>query len=84
MKCPECVKTHQTSRCFRNNHIVASMPDGSEYWDEEGIFHRHDPHWTIKSFHCDRGHCWTVRWRRPCPACKFGHIEPETRIVNPA
>lgn len=84
MKCPQCVTNNETSRCFSAQAAVNTVAmTWSEYWDEDGIFHRHDPNWLIRSYHCSRGHCWTVKARHPCPACKFGHTEPQTRIVNP-
>lgn len=83
MKCPQCVIDHETSRCFSNNRITTTVVSGSEYWDEAGVFHRHDPNSVISSYHCSRGHCWTVKSRRRCPACTYGHSDPVTRIINP-
>jgi len=81
MMCPQCQKNDETSLCFVD-HLVKTTAMGGllRYWDEKGIYHSHDPNRSTSSYHCSRGHRWAITSRHKCPACDFGHVEPEITI----
>jgi len=82
MKCPQCLKNEQTSLCFVGNFVkTTAMGGGLLYWDEAGTYHNHDPNRSTGSYHCSRGHRWTIMTRHACPGCDFGHMEPEVKIL---
>ena len=81
MRCPQCVQEDQTSRCFKGNRTVTTAMAGVQrYWDEAGVYHSHDPNRSTSTFHCSRGHRWTITTRQQCPACSFGKEEPLVKI----
>ena len=69
--CPTCSGTLPfplTSR-VRLVNIYGRDIRLEEYWDETGVFHRHDLSATVNSYECSRGHAFTVAAKPPaCPA----------------
>jgi hypothetical protein len=80
MKCPQCVIENETSSCFASNLVTSTAMGGQKrYWDEKDVYHSHDPNRSTSSYHCSRGHRWTVTSRHRCPGCDFGHADPEVK-----
>lgn len=73
MKCPECIAEEKTSRVFPGGSSVTLLGH-QPYYDEEGVYHSHDPNWFSTSYRCSNGHSWGDRHRNPCPTpgCEWG------------
>ena len=66
MKCPECRKLGQRSKVFFNKRIVQLLHT-TDFWDEDGRLHVHDPNLVTASFSCSKGHRWSETERPVCP-----------------
>ena len=68
MICPTC----QSQLLLSQVRLVSSYgkdPRIDEFWDETGIFHRHDMTINIDSYECTKGHAFdVVRKGTDCPA----------------
>lgn len=77
MICPFCQEEGAVSTLTELGTVqtlVMSYPHHDEY----GIKHFHDWNTEETSFHCSRGHRFTVTGRPPCPApkCEWPHRAP--------
>lgn len=68
MKCEKCVEAGLRSFVYPGITFVTSMISQS-FYDEDGIYHHHDPNWHSSSWSCSQGHRWEVRSLHPCSAC---------------
>ncbi len=78
MKCPECQTEGEKSRVFlRGSRTTAAHH--WPYYDEDGIYHDHDPNTVTSAYHCSRKHSWETKSKRPCPAegCDYGKEKTE-------
>lgn len=73
MKCPECEKEGQRSTVFSGGGTVTLM-SYTPFWDEDGVYHVHDPNTHGTNLSCSRGHKWSLRRLAPCgaPGCNYG------------
>ncbi len=71
MKCPECVKQDKKSQVYPGISTTTCM-GWQTYYDEDGMFHSHDPNWTTTGYACSEGHEWTESKQHPCPNCLWG------------
>lgn len=71
MRCHECQKAGQKSRVFPGMSTTTSMYS-PPYYDEEGVYHSHDPNTLVTSYSCSNGHTWTDTSGMPCPGCDWG------------
>jgi len=73
MKCSECEESNQVSKVYMQGGSTTLMAY-TTYWDEEGIYHDHDPNTHTRSYTCSNGHSWTIKRINPCPAegCTHG------------
>lgn len=62
MICPECQKQGLKSKVYPGVSTVTLMGI-SEYYDEEGRYHRDDPNIRTSSFSCSKGHRWSERYQ---------------------
>ena len=65
MKCPECDEAGDRSVVYVGGGIsteVASQP----FYDEDGVYHNHDPNWHRTEYHCSKGHWWTMSRKGGC------------------
>jgi hypothetical protein len=68
MRCPTCEAAGQKSRVYPGMTSTTCM--GSQrYWDEEGVYHCHDPNTTSQRFSCSNGHVWGKSTTYECPGC---------------
>lgn len=42
------------------------------YWDEDGVYHNHDPNSTRSIYKCSRGHEFSKTQLNRCPAKRCG------------
>lgn len=70
--CPECVKADLKSKLFdRGSGSTLLGNAGQSFYDEEGVWHRHDPNIITQVWECSNGHKWTERLPHPCPSCSW-------------
>jgi len=65
MICPECKKLGLKSKIFIGLSYTTAL-NGSQFFDEEGRFHDHDPNTTTTSYSCSNGHSWIVKSNKKC------------------
>ena len=84
MKCEKCVEAGQKSRV--NSHGGMSTLMGySPYYDEDGVYHRHDGNRKTNHYSCSNGHHWVEVGTKACPAegCDFGGVFERREIDDP-
>lgn len=71
MICKECKEQGLKS-------TVTSMGSGSTllgwnpFYDEEGVFHSHNPNRITDYYKCSNRHHFSVVGKAPCPNCDYG------------
>jgi hypothetical protein len=73
MKCLTCVSSGQRStiRCLGSTTtLLGYWP----YYDEDGLYHNHDPNHYTTHYRCDNGHAWSENKLKECGAkgCDYG------------
>lgn len=68
MKCPECAKEGKRSRVSVGMSSTTCM-GFQAYYDEDGLYHCHDPNITTTSYSCSEGHSWSEGSKHECQAC---------------
>lgn len=68
MICNNCAEEGETSRLFIGAGTV-TVAYSAPFYDENGIYHHHDPNWTTTTCNCSRGHKFTVRTKQGCLPC---------------
>lgn len=83
MKCPECIKQGLRSRVKPDltpkiRHAVYIIV--KTYWDEDGVYHSHDPEITTTHYLCSNGHEFSKTRQNPCgaPGCDYGRLKEGT------
>ena len=71
MKCPECVEQGLKSKVFGGTGYVTCLAY-KPYYDEDGVFHSHDPNQHTQRMSCSNGHGWTETSQMSCPNCDWG------------
>jgi len=71
VKCPECVKNGLRSKVWPGAGTVTLM-GWRTYYDEEGLFHVHDPNKYVMKYSCSNGHKWKESTLKPCINCDYG------------
>lgn len=86
MICPKCKEEEKKSTVYQG--ISTSTLIGyTSYYDEDGIYHSHDPNSSTTNYSCSNGHCFSVSKKNNCPNCNYGkdyekiHIQ-ESSILN--
>ena len=83
MKCEECVEAGLKSRVTGGGGS-RTLLGHSPYYDEDGIYHNHDPNTITRSYSCSNGHRWVTKGKGECPAdgCDRGGVF-ETKRLEP-
>jgi hypothetical protein len=68
MKCPECIAAGTPSRVYTDG-CSRTLLAYRRYYDEDGVYHDHDPNTVTEYFYCSNKHVWQVKGKRPCPSC---------------
>lgn len=71
MKCPECVEAGLRST-VRDQGGMVTLVGYHPYYDEDGLYHSHDPNTRTTIFVCSNKHSWIVKSKSPCPNCRYG------------
>ena len=68
MKCPECVEEGKKStiHCLGGSRTLMGW---TQYYDEDGNYHNHDPNHPSMGYRCSNGHTWHVTRKNSCPTC---------------
>ncbi len=67
MKCFECQKQGLKSTVYPGACTRTCM-SGSQYWDENGVYHYNDPNYTTTAMRCSNGHEWIDEVGPPNPS----------------
>jgi len=76
MICPQCAQEGERSKVWAGASMGTAIYC-QPYYDEDGVYHRHDPNTTTISYHCSRGHTWTKRTGKGCPNCSWPNDQGE-------
>jgi hypothetical protein len=73
MKCQHCEKLGLRSRLYIRGSVTLHVDQPEVYYDEDGVFHVHDPNWQVQSYRCSNDHQFSARRRQGCAAdgCQF-------------
>lgn len=73
MICEECKKEGKISRVF-DEGSSSTLLNFKRYWDENGVYHVHDPNKITTSYRCSNGHTFVIKMLSQCPAkdCNYG------------
>lgn len=80
MRCPQCVESGERS-CVYPRETTSTLRMHGRFYDEDGVFHHHDPNWTSTEFSCSHGHRWATRWRAACPAGDYPAAKETTTLA---
>lgn len=77
-ECPEC----GGELVFGSGATRKTLAMGSNGYDEDGVYHNHDPNWTKSTYTCENGHRVRRSTQSACPApnCDYGGEEKLTVI----
>jgi len=70
MICPFCKEEGKKSHVHpgvRSTTLIGF----STYYDEDGIYHIHDPNSSSQNFICSNKHRWNEVSYEPCPNCEY-------------
>ena len=67
MKCPHCVAEEKKSLVYCGGSSI-TLAYYSPFYDEDGVYHRHDENTINTAYWCSRGHQWSANSKYPCPA----------------
>jgi len=71
MKCPKCQEEGKKSTVQSLGGRKTLLGWGPKY-DEEGVFHSHDPNTCTSYYKCSNGHEFIVQGKPLCPNCEYG------------
>lgn len=71
--CPFCKRDGKKSKVFPGGSSQTLMMY-TEFYDEEGNHHFHNPNWTTTNYSCSNGHHWVNQTRSKC-FCEGGGVE---------
>lgn len=83
MKCGRCVEQGLKSRLHSHGGTKTLM-GWSPYYDEDGVFHKHDPNLMTKYYQCSNGHRMVVKDCAQCPTegCDYGRDSEEVIFLE--
>jgi len=74
MKCEQCVEEGTKSRVTDRGSSKTLLGGSPSYYDEEGVYHHHDPNKITTAYTCSNGHTFVIRRLGSCPNedCDYG------------
>ena len=72
MKCQKCVNAGLKSIVYAHNALQLTLMAFQPFYNEDGIYHCHDPNTHSESWSCSNGHGWFRKWQNACPAPNCG------------
>lgn len=70
MKCLECVLEGERSTVTPGS-TETTLLSHNTYYDEDGVYHDHDPNRHTTPYRCSRGHNWLKTGYKTCPNCGY-------------
>lgn len=70
MKCAECVAEGERSTITPLGGYT-NLLGWSPFYDEDGVYHSHDPNKHVSMYHCSRGHMWEKVTYAACGSCDY-------------
>lgn len=67
-KCPFCVEEGLKSILYPNGSSETLM-GWKSYYDEEGLYHSHNPNITTTNYSCSNGHNYNIEIKYGCYNC---------------
>jgi len=84
--CLRCHRENKRSKVFSlGGHSTAmANADGEEFWDEDGVWHRHDVNVVTQMFQCSNLHRWQEKRRHRCPApdCDWNRDVKSDQVIE--
>lgn len=80
MKCPFCEEEGKKSR-LTIGMGGSTLLGFSNHYDEDGLWHNHDPNTHSTNFACSNGHRFVKMEKRRCVSCDFGVEEPRIELL---
>lgn len=76
--CPTCKELTQKSSVYHDGSSTTCM-GFSEFRDEDGVQHYHDPNTTFSDFHCSQGHRFQTKHKSKCstPSCNWSYLQED-------
>lgn len=65
MKCEKCIEEGKKSTVMDRGGMTTCMGTHA-YYDEDGVYHFHDPNAHIGNYECSNGHSWSVKTYFKC------------------
>lgn len=81
MQCVKCKTEGKRSQVYPGMCAVTCM-GFQTYYDEDGMFHSHDPNWYTTDYKCSEGHEWTTTIQKGCPNCTWARERGTTMTRN--
>jgi hypothetical protein len=81
MKCPICKEKDLKSKVYSKGSSTTLM-GYSSYYDEEGVYHNHDPNTHTSYYNCSEGHEWIEKYKSKCSSCDYGKEESKITVLN--
>lgn len=70
MKCSQCIEENKKSTVSSEGCSTTLLGYGGPFYDEDGIYHDHDPNIVTTYYRCSNGHRWHEKGSKQCPGCK--------------
>ena len=81
MKCPKCVEQNLKSTLSANGPSMSTLVYYTPYYDEDGVYHKHDANHITSQYVCSNGHKLVITGGNRCPSCDW-KIEQEIEVVE--
>lgn len=65
-KCEACQEQKLKSKVFCDGE-TRTLLGWKPYYDEEGVYHSHNPNNAQECYKCSNGHMWVENVKIPCP-----------------
>jgi len=79
MICPKCKEDGTISTLYVGTSSSTLMGHAI-FYDEQGVYHSHDPNNVCTSYQCSNGHRFMTSGKNQCPNCSYGN-ESKTLTV---
>jgi len=61
---------------------TSTLMYSAPFYDENGVYHDHDPNHHSGGYRCSNGHQWRVSYQASCPNCDYGGNKEITWMDN--
>lgn len=82
MKCEKCVAAGLKSTVYAPRGGFTTCMGWSAFYDEDGVYHRHDPNAHSETWQCSNGHRWNRTYYDLCSAPQCGWNEGRAEKIT--